>query len=127
LGFLTAADVVAPVDPLGPAIALAIALRAQGHVPPPRDPTFTVAGDKVCEQLLARESQRLSARQITPHQLEVNRRVATVLCGGEEPGEVRSEADLFALERRHFIALLQTAATQARIGHVRSTGKLLVN
>lgn len=127
LGFLQPHDQVetAP-EPLAEAIQVGLALQASGYVAPPVNPAFRVSGDAVRRQLRAEQTELLDKGEITPHQFEINMRVAEVLCGGEAAG-VRTEAELLALERLHFVALAQMPLTQARQAHVRSTGKVLVN
>ena len=75
------------------------------------------------------ESQRALHRdgKIGAHQLEINTRIANVLCGGDAPGATRTEADLLALERKHFLVLAQMKPTQDRLLHMRDTGMPLAN
>jgi len=127
LGFLTPADVVTEDDPLPAAIEVGRNLQSAGHVPPARNPTFAVAGTRVEQELCASQAKLLADGQLTEHQFVVNCRLAKVLCGAEGPAELRTEADLFALERSQFLALAQMPLTQARIAHLRSTGQVLVN
>jgi 3-hydroxyacyl-CoA dehydrogenase len=54
--------------------------------------------------------------------------VATVLCGGDvDGGSLVDEGWFLALERRHFMELIATEKTQARIEHMLNTGKPLRN
>jgi 3-hydroxyacyl-CoA dehydrogenase len=66
-------------------------------------------------------------RKIGARQLEINTRIANVLCGGDAPGATRTEADLLALERKHFLVLAQMKPTQDRLLHRRDTGTPLAN
>jgi 3-hydroxyacyl-CoA dehydrogenase len=51
-----------------------------------------------------------------------------VRCGGDvEPGSTVDEQWFLDLERQHFIELLATEKTQARIEHTLKTGKPLRN
>src|SRR5262245_29231816 len=50
-----------------------------------------------------------------------------VLCGDGAAGTMRTEAELLALERKHFVELAITEKTQARLVHLRGTGRPLVN
>ena len=127
LGFLTAQDVVDVEDPLAAAIELGKSLHAAGHVPPPAHPTFRVAGSQLRAQLEQRQAELLADGKITPHQCHINRCIANVLCGGNAPGDMRSEAELLALERANLVALAETPLTQARMAHLRATGQVLVN
>ncbi len=127
LGFLQPRDQLeTALEPLAEAIQVGLALHASDHVPPPLNPAFRVSGDAVRRQLRAEQAELLDKGTITAHQFEINMRVAEVLCGGEA-ASVRTEAELLALERLHFVALAQMPLTQARQAHVRSTGKVLVN
>jgi 3-hydroxyacyl-CoA dehydrogenase len=126
-GFLTELDHVDAMNPLEEAVELGLALHAAGHTPPPPNPTFTVVGRHTEERLC--ESQRALHRdgKIGAHQLEINTRIANVLCGGDAPGATRTEADLLALERKHFLVLAQMKQTQDRLLHMRDTGRPLAN
>jgi 3-hydroxyacyl-CoA dehydrogenase len=126
LGFLTAADVIDARDPMAEAIALGFSLVAS-HVPPPRNPRCWVAGPAFRDQLVALQRARHVAGELTAHQLEINERIADVLCGGDAPGKERSERELLALERRHFLALAANPLTQKRLEHLRATGTVLRN
>ena len=127
LGFLTELDRVDSTNPLEEAVEVGLALRAAGHTPPPPNPTFAVVGRHTEERLC--ESQRALHRDgaIGAHQLEINTRIAKVLCGGDAPGATRTEADLLALERKHFLVLAQMQPTQDRLLHMRDTGRPLAN
>jgi 3-hydroxyacyl-CoA dehydrogenase len=65
---------------------------------------------------------------ISEHDYLIGSKVATVLCGGEvEAGSLVDEDWLLDLEREHFMALLATEKTQARIEHTLKTGRPLRN
>ena len=65
---------------------------------------------------------------ISEHDYLIGSKVATVLCGGEvEAGSLVDEDWLLDLEREHFISLLATEKTQARIEHTLKTGRPLRN
>ncbi|EQD58517.1 3-hydroxyacyl-CoA dehydrogenase, partial [mine drainage metagenome] len=60
----------------------------------------------------------LEGHFISPYDFEIGMRIAQVMTGGDlEPGTEVDEAWMLALERRHFIELLQNAKTQERIAH----------
>lgn len=64
----------------------------------------------------------------TPHDVVVSKAVATVLSGDDtDITRVMTEDDLLALERKHFMALVKTKGTIARIEHMLETGKPLRN
>lgn len=125
LGFLMPLDLV-DANPLELALVVAREMRAT-YFAPPMNPSFRVAGRAVFEKLRALQEEKLDRGEIMAHQLEVNTRIGAILCGSDSPGDVRTETELFELERRHFIALAQSPLTQARIAHLRSTGKPLFN
>jgi 3-hydroxyacyl-CoA dehydrogenase len=134
-GLLTARDQVTATDPLADAIALGCKLQAAGYASPPTQPSFLTVGEKTLHILRAAQATLLAHGKLTAHQFEVNMRIALVLCGchgdsskaGGDAAAVRTEAELFALERQHFLALVQMPLTQARIEHLRRTGKPLLN
>ena len=65
---------------------------------------------------------------ISAHDYRVGKAIATGLCGGEvETGTLVSEGWLLAMERRMFVELAKTSATQARVTHMLETGKALRN
>ena len=125
LGFLTANDVLVEASPLDAAIRAAHELRT--YIPPAPSSSVRVAGREVLTQLRSEQQARFDRGEITAHQLEINTRLATILCGGDAPGHARSESELLDLERAHFLVLAQTPATQARFAHLRATGKPLAN
>jgi 3-hydroxyacyl-CoA dehydrogenase len=64
----------------------------------------------------------------TAHDAVVAGELAKVLSGGDtDITAALGEDDLLALERRHFLALLRTPGTVARIEHRLATGKPLRN
>jgi 3-hydroxyacyl-CoA dehydrogenase len=64
----------------------------------------------------------------TAHDEVVAGELAKVLSGGDtDMNAALGEDDLLALERRHFLALLRTPGTVARIEHRLATGKPLRN
>ena len=65
---------------------------------------------------------------ISEHDYLIGAKVATVLCGGEvEAGSLVDEDWMLQLERTHFMELLATEKTQARIEHMLKTGRPLRN
>jgi 3-hydroxyacyl-CoA dehydrogenase len=126
-GYLTPLDQVDAADPLTAAIELGRRLHAAGHTPPVANPAFRCTGSRTLEVLRAAQSALLETGKLTAHQFDINMRMALVLCGGDTAEPVCTEAELFAMERLHLIALLQTPLTQARIEHLRRTGNSLAN
>jgi 3-hydroxyacyl-CoA dehydrogenase len=72
-----------------------------------------------------------SARQdgvLTPHDVVTGTEFARIMSGGDiDPGTVWSEQDLLDAERRSFLALAASPATQARIANMLDFGKPLRN
>jgi len=70
----------------------------------------------------------LKGGHISEHDYLIGSKVATVMCGGEiESGSLVDEQWLLDLERRHFMELIATEKTQARIEQMLKTGKALRN
>ena len=65
---------------------------------------------------------------ISEHDYQVGCAVADTLCGGDvEAGSLVDEQWLLDLERKHFLALLATEKTQARVEYMLKNGKPLRN
>ena len=99
----------------------------EGYAPPPK-PEFRLPGAS------GRAAFRLAAEGFakqglaTAHDLVVADGLAAVLTGGDaDPVDVLTEAELLALERREFLALIRTGPTLDRIEHTLETGKPLRN
>ncbi|MNC93353.1 putative 3-hydroxyacyl-CoA dehydrogenase [compost metagenome] len=70
----------------------------------------------------------LAGGHISEHDYLIGHKVAIVMCGGEvEAGSLVDEQWLLDLERKHFMELIATEKTQARIEHTLKTGKPLRN
>jgi 3-hydroxyacyl-CoA dehydrogenase len=70
----------------------------------------------------------LEGGQISEHDYLIGSKVATVMCGGDvEGGSLVDEQWFLDLERGHFMELIATEKTQARIEHMLKTGKPLRN
>ncbi len=69
-----------------------------------------------------------SAGKLTPHNVVVATELARIVTGGDvDAGTRMSEQDLFDAERRAFLHLVSTSATQARINSMLDTGKTVQN
>ena len=65
---------------------------------------------------------------VSEHDYLIACKVADVLCGGDvDAGSLVDEQWLLDLERRHFMELIATEKSQARIEHTLKTGKPLRN
>ncbi|MEM9304349.1 MAG: 3-hydroxyacyl-CoA dehydrogenase/enoyl-CoA hydratase family protein [Pseudomonadota bacterium] len=128
-GYLTDADpiVMHAQEILHVACETVHGLAQAGYQPALPD-AITVAGDVGIANFKASLVNMLEGRFISEHDFEIGSRIATVLCGG--PISRGSQVDrnwLLGLEREHFVALLGTEKTQARIEHMLKTGKPLRN
>jgi 3-hydroxyacyl-CoA dehydrogenase len=128
LGFLRADDGITMNRDrvLGDAKARALAM-VDGYAPP-APPEFRLPGPAGRAALaLAIESFRAQGLA-SEYDAVVAGRLADVLTGGAtDPLDVMTEADLLALEREAFLALLRDERTQARVRHMLETGKPLRN
>jgi 3-hydroxyacyl-CoA dehydrogenase len=126
-GYLMPRDKVDVADPLAAAIEFGRQLHADGHTPPAANPKLCCVGSRTLAQLRAAQTALRDSGQLTAHQFEINMRMALILCGGDTADPVCTEAQLFAMEREHLIALLPTPLTQARVANLRRTGKSIMN
>ena len=95
---------------------------------PPKPPIFKLSGNQVRDKMFQTLENLLKEKKIMEHGMEVGKKLAFVLSGGNTSiGKELSEDDMYALELEAFIQLIQMEKTQARIKHTLSTGKPLVN
>jgi len=92
-------------------------------------PKLTMPGKAVYHEMAEWLDKGLAKGWFTPHDTIVGRAVASIVTGGEdvEEGTVWSEQDLYDAERRAFLGLVQTEATQARINSMLDLGQTLRN
>ncbi|MCC6534613.1 MAG: 3-hydroxyacyl-CoA dehydrogenase [Burkholderiales bacterium] len=129
-GYLRAADpiVMNRFELLTVAKAQARALAESGYRPPLRPRSIPVAGRSAIATLQAYMVNMLEGGFISEHDYLIGCKVATVICGGDvEGGSLVDEDWLLDLERTHFMELLATEKTQARIDHTLKTGRPLRN
>jgi 3-hydroxyacyl-CoA dehydrogenase len=106
----------------------ALGMSESGYRPPLPNRTITAAGDVGIATFKMMLVNMLEGRMISPHDMEIATRIATVLSGGEiDRGATVDEDWLIRLEREHFVALAQMPKTQERIAHMLKTGKPLRN
>jgi len=130
LGYLQPADriVMNRFELLHVARSEVKALAEAGYRPPHRPRSVPVAGRSVIATFKAHMSNMLAGGYISEHDYLIGGKVATVLCGGDvEAGSLVDEDWLLDLERAHFMELLATEKTQARIEHMLKSGKPLRN
>ena len=95
---------------------------------PPKQPTFKLSGSQVRGKMFQTLEQLFKEKKILEHGMEVGKKLAFVLSGGNTTvNKELSEDDMYALELEAFVQLIQMEKTQARIQHTLSTGKPLVN
>jgi 3-hydroxyacyl-CoA dehydrogenase len=104
-----------------------LALAAQGYMAPqPR--LIRVTGRSGYGNFLAGLYNMEIARQITPYDRHIGRKLAYVLTGGDVPdGSKVSEKHVLDLEREAFLSLCGEPKTQARMRHMLERGRALRN
>ena len=130
LGYLRASDrvVMNRYELLAIAKAEAQMLAASGYRPPLRPGHIPVLGRSAASTIKVHMTNMLEGKYISEHDYLIGSKIAEVLCGGDvEGGSVVDEQWLLDLERRHFMELLATQKTQARIEQMLKTGKPLRN
>jgi 3-hydroxyacyl-CoA dehydrogenase len=130
LGYLRATDriVMNRFELLYVAKQEARAMAEAGYRPPLKPRAIPVAGRSAIATIKAYMSNMLAGGFISEHDYLIGCKVAEVMCGGEvEAGSLVDEQWLLDLERRHFMELLATEKTQARIETMLKTGKPLRN
>jgi 3-hydroxyacyl-CoA dehydrogenase len=130
IGYLRATDkvVMNRFELLEIAKAEVRALAAGGYRPPLRQTAIPAAGRSAIATIRTVLENMLAGGHISAHDHWIGIKVATVMCGGDvEAGSLVDEQWYLDLERRHFMELLATEKTQARIEHMLKTGKPLRN
>ena len=130
LGYLRDSDpiVMNRFELLGIAKAHARVLAQSGYRPPLRPRNIPVAGRSVIATLQAYMVNMREGGFISEHDYLVGTKIATVMCGGDVEAGSRVDEDwLLDLERKHFMELVATERTQARIEHTLKTGRPLRN
>ncbi len=92
-------------------------------------PTLTMPGREVYQEMAEWLDKGHAKGMFTPHDTVVGRAVASIVTGGEdvEAGTQWTEQDLYDAERRAFLKLVKTEATQARINSMLDLGVTLRN
>ncbi|MEK7876590.1 MAG: 3-hydroxyacyl-CoA dehydrogenase/enoyl-CoA hydratase family protein [Pseudomonadota bacterium] len=130
LGYLRPTDriVMNRFELLAIAKAEARMLAEAGYRPPLRPRDIPVLGRSAAATIRAYLVNMLEGKYISEHDYLIGSKIAVVMCGGDvEAGSRVDEQWLLDLERRHFMELLATEKTQARIEHMLKTGKPLRN
>jgi len=130
LGYLRATDrvIMNRFELLEIAKAEVRTLAAAGYRPPLRAKAIPVLGRSGISTIRAFIENMRAGGHISEHDRLIATSVATVMCGGDiEGGSLVDEQWILDLERQHFMALIATEKTQARIEHMLKTGKPLRN
>ncbi|MDH2918670.1 MAG: 3-hydroxyacyl-CoA dehydrogenase/enoyl-CoA hydratase family protein [Sideroxydans sp.] len=130
MGYLRASDriVLNRFELLHIAKAEAAALTATAYRPPLHQAQIPVAGRTGIATFKASMLNMREGGFISEHDYQIGCRVAETMCGGDvETGSIVDEDWLLDLERKHFMELLATDKTQARIEFMLKNGKPLRN
>jgi 3-hydroxyacyl-CoA dehydrogenase len=130
IGYLRATDriIMNRFELLEIAKAEAHAMAAAGYRPPLRARAIPALGRSGISTIRAFMENMRAGGHISEHDYLIGTKVATVLCGGDiEGGSLVDEQWYLDLERQHFMELMATEKTQARIEHMLKTGKPLRN
>jgi 3-hydroxyacyl-CoA dehydrogenase len=129
LGYLRATDrVVANRFELLEIAKSELRSLASAYRPPLRQVAIPAAGRSAIATIRAFMENLLAGGHISEHDYLIGHKVAIVMCGGEiEGGSLVDEQWYLDLERKHFMELIATEKTQARIEHTLKTGKPLRN
>jgi 3-hydroxyacyl-CoA dehydrogenase len=104
------------------------AMAAAGYRPPLRAKAIPVLGRSGISTIRAFVENMSAGSYISEHDKLIATKVATVMCGGDiEGGSLVDEQWFLDLERQHFMELIATEKTQARIEHMLKNGKPLRN
>ena len=104
------------------------ALTATAWRPPLQPRQIPVAGRTGIATLKAAMVNLLEGGFISEHDYNIGCRIAETMCGGDvEAGSLVDEQWLLDLERHHFMQLLATDKTKARVEHMLKNGKPLRN
>ncbi len=104
------------------------ALNATAYRPPLQLRQIPVAGRTGIATLKAAMVNMLEGGFISEYDYNIGCRVAETMCGGDvDAGTLVDEQWLLDLERRHFMELIASEKTQARIEHMLKNGKPLRN
>ncbi|MBY0268121.1 MAG: 3-hydroxyacyl-CoA dehydrogenase/enoyl-CoA hydratase family protein [Burkholderiales bacterium] len=130
LGYLRVTDrvVMNRFELLEIAKSEARALAAAGYRPPLKAKAIPVLGRGGIATIQAFVENMHAGGHISDHDRLIALKVATVMCGGDvEAGSLVDEQWLLDLELQHFMELMATEKTQARIEFMLKNGKPLRN
>jgi 3-hydroxyacyl-CoA dehydrogenase len=130
LGYLRVTDTIVMnrYELLHVAKAQVRALAEAGYRPPLIQKAIPAAGRNAIGTIKAFMVNMREGGHISEHDYLIGSKVAEVICGGDiESGSLVDENWFLELERKHFMELIATAKTQARIEHMLKSGKPLRN
>jgi len=130
MGYLKPSDriVLNRFELLHVAKAEARALIATAYRPPLHNRQIPVMGRTGIATLKAAMINMKEGGCISEHDYNIGCRVAEIMCGGDvEVGSLVDEQWLLDLERKHFLELVATDKTRARVEHMLKHGKPLRN
>ncbi len=94
----------------------------------PNEPTFKLSGKPLKAKMINVLEKLYNEKVILDHGMKVGTELANVLSGGDTTSDkLLTEDNLFELELRSFMNLIETDQTKQRIRHTLATGKPLVN
>jgi hypothetical protein len=121
---LSADDVLGDGDLLATAKELGRALQRNGYRPPPKDPTIRVGATMCSSDCWKANVKPTNSLRTNCEKMRMSRRSYAAAAAPRGASESKTLVDL---ERSHFLVLVQTNETQARLTHLRSTGAVLRN
>ncbi len=130
MGYLRATDriVLNRFELLHVAKQEALAMNATAYRPPLQNNQIPVAGRTGIATLKAAMVNMKEGGFISEHDYDIGCRIAEIICGGDvEGGSLVDEQWILDLERKHFLELVATDKTKARVEHMLKTGKPLRN
>jgi len=130
MGYLKPSDriVLNRFELLHVAKAEARALIASAYRPPLHNRQIPVIGRTGIATLKAAMINMKEGGFISEHDYNIGCRVAEIMCGGDvEAGSLVDEQWLLDLERKHFLELVATDKTRARVEYMLKNGKPLRN
>ena len=130
IGYLRPGDriVMNRFELLSIAKAEARAMAEAGYRPPLKARDIPVLGRSAAATIKAFIANMREGQFISEHDFLIAGKIADIMCGGDvEAGSLVDEQWLLDLERHHFMELLATEKTQARIEQMLKTGKPLRN
>jgi 3-hydroxyacyl-CoA dehydrogenase len=108
--------------------AKALCLKLANNYAPPPAATLHLGGESAKTALLMVLDNFKALGKATPHDIVIGQHLAEVLSGGAtDYNSPLTEADVLRLEHDHFIELVKTKATRARIEYMLENNKPLRN